>query len=206
VRFRGRTCGFAVEAGRSEATDSVSLHVTKLAEPPSVPAASRGLVSGSAGGLAVELASEFRHLWPTCVPGFFKDRRDIGVGEEALPTLRIPVEEHPDPALLIGIAKGLRTLGPMLLSLLKACGCEDTPPTVEILDLRRRQKQLSPPLWEVSSRTCDLARDYRAPHVLVLIQAGGRSPVAGDEPSLAAHLRIEEHELQTGGRKGSMRR
>jgi hypothetical protein len=57
--------------------------------------------------LAVELAGELRDLWPTCVPGFLKDRRDLGVRDEVLPALRIPVEEHPDPALLIGIAKGL---------------------------------------------------------------------------------------------------
>jgi hypothetical protein len=57
--------------------------------------------------LAVELAGELRDLWPTCVPGFLKDRRDLGVRDEVLPALRIPVEEHPDPALLIGIAKGV---------------------------------------------------------------------------------------------------
>jgi hypothetical protein len=83
------------------------------------PATSRGPTRRL--GLAVKLASEFRHLWPTCVPGFLKNRRDLGVGEEVLPALRIPVEEHPDPALLIGVAKGVRTLGPVLLSLLKAC-------------------------------------------------------------------------------------
>jgi hypothetical protein len=83
------------------------------------PAASR--VSSGVWGLAVELTGGFRDLWLTCVPGFLKDRRDLGVGEEVLPALRIPVEEHPDPALLIGIAKGVRTLGPVLLSLLKTC-------------------------------------------------------------------------------------
>jgi hypothetical protein len=57
--------------------------------------------------LAVELAGELRDLWPTCVPGFLKDRRDLGVRDEVLPALRIPVEEHPDPTLLIGIAKGV---------------------------------------------------------------------------------------------------
>jgi len=72
-------------------------------------------------GLAVELAGELRNLWPTCVPGFLKDRRDLGIGDEVLPALRIPVEEHPDPALLIGIAEDVRTLGSVLLSLLKTC-------------------------------------------------------------------------------------
>jgi hypothetical protein len=49
-----------------------------------------------------ELAVELRDLWPTCVPGFLKDRRHLGVRDEVLPALRIPVGEHPDPALLIG--------------------------------------------------------------------------------------------------------
>jgi hypothetical protein len=74
------------------------------------------------GELAVELAGELRYLWPTCVPGLLKDGRDLGVGDEVLPALRIPIEEHPDPALLIGIVKDVRTLGAVLLSLLKACG------------------------------------------------------------------------------------
>jgi hypothetical protein len=50
------------------------------------------------------------------------DRRDLGVGKEALPALLIPVEDHPDPVVLIGIAKDERTLGPVLLSLLSALG------------------------------------------------------------------------------------
>jgi hypothetical protein len=78
--------------------------------------------SGLGLGLAVELAGDLRNLWPTCVPGFLKDRRDFGIGDEVLPALRIPVEQHPDPALLIGIAEDVRTLGPVLLSLLKARG------------------------------------------------------------------------------------
>ena len=74
------------------------------------------------GYLAVQRAGELRNLWPRRVPGFLKDRRDLGVGDEVLPAFLIPVEEHPNPALLIGIAKDVRTLGPVLLSLLKACG------------------------------------------------------------------------------------
>jgi hypothetical protein len=56
------------------------------------------------------------------VPGFLKDRGDLGVGDEVLKALLIPVEEHPDPVVLIGIAKDGRTLGPVLLSLLSAFG------------------------------------------------------------------------------------
>ena len=55
--------------------------------------------------LGVVLAAELRRLGPTFVPGFLKDRRDLGVGDEVLPARRIPVEEHPDPVALIGIAK-----------------------------------------------------------------------------------------------------
>src|SRR5437763_7294906 len=72
--------------------------------------------------LGVVLAAEPRRLGPTFVPGFLKDRRDLGVGDEVLPALRIPVEEHPDPVVLIGIAKHGRTLRTVLLPLLSALG------------------------------------------------------------------------------------
>jgi hypothetical protein len=84
------------------------------------PAASRGPIRGL--GLGVVLAAELRRLGPTFVPGFLNDRRDLGVGEEALKALLIPVKEHPDPVVLIGIAKDGRTLGAVLLSLLSALG------------------------------------------------------------------------------------
>ncbi len=35
----------------------------------------------------------------------WKYRRDLGVGDEALPALLVPVEDHPDPVLLVGIAE-----------------------------------------------------------------------------------------------------
>src|SRR5439155_8922672 len=109
-------------------------------------------------GLGAVLAAERRRLGPTLVPGFLNDRRDLGVGEEVLKALLIPVEEHPDPVVLIGIAKDGRTLGPVLLSLPSALGREDFQEAVEILDLCRCQNHLTPPLWEVSSRHCDIAR------------------------------------------------
>src|SRR5947209_13062811 len=40
--------------------------------------------------LGVVLAAELRRLGPTFVPGFLKDRRDLGVGDEVLPALGIP--------------------------------------------------------------------------------------------------------------------
>jgi hypothetical protein len=73
-------------------------------------------------GLGVALAGELRRLQPTLVPGFLNDRRDLGVGEEVLQALLIPVVEHPDPVVLIRIAKDGHTLGPVLLSLLSALG------------------------------------------------------------------------------------
>ena len=54
--------------------------------------------------LGVELAGELRNLWPTCVPSLLKDGRYLGIGDEALPALHVPIEEHPDTAFLIGIA------------------------------------------------------------------------------------------------------
>ena len=48
--------------------------------------------------------------------------QDLRVADEALPALRVPIEEHPDPVFLIGIAKHSRALGPVLLSLLGALG------------------------------------------------------------------------------------
>jgi len=86
------------------------------------PAATTAAECDRESRLAVELAGDLRNLWPTCVPGFLKDGRDFGIGDEVLPALRIPVEQHPDPALLIGIAEDMRTVGPVLLSLLKARG------------------------------------------------------------------------------------
>ena len=73
-------------------------------------------------GLGVVLAAELRRLRLTFVPGFFKDRRDLRVGDEVLKARLIPVEEHPDPVARIWIAKDGRTLGPVLLSLLSALG------------------------------------------------------------------------------------
>jgi hypothetical protein len=79
-----------------------------------------GSILGS--GLRVVLAAELGRLGPTLVPGFLNDRWDVGVGEELVKTLLIPVKEHPDPVVLIGIAKDCCTLGPVLLSLLSALG------------------------------------------------------------------------------------
>src|SRR2546422_8293068 len=88
--------------------------------PPNVRAPGASVCGGL--GLGVVLAAELRRLGPTFVPGFLNYRRDLGVGEEVLKALLIPVKEHPDAVVLIGIAKDGRTLGPVLLSLLSALG------------------------------------------------------------------------------------
>ena len=72
--------------------------------------------------LGVVLAPELRCLGSTFVPSFLKDRRDLRVGDEVLPARRIPVEEHPDPVVLIGVAKHGRTLRTVLLPFLSALG------------------------------------------------------------------------------------
>ena len=51
-------------------------------------------------GLGVILAAELCRLGPALVPGLLNDRRDLGVGEEALEALLVPVEDHPDPVVL----------------------------------------------------------------------------------------------------------
>src|SRR5262249_40096252 len=86
--------------------------------------ASTGLTIPDSGVwlLSVVLADELRELGPTLYPGFLKNRRDVGVGGEVLPALLIPVENHPDPVVLIGIAKDGCTLGPVLLPLRSALG------------------------------------------------------------------------------------
>src|SRR5690242_19172476 len=72
-----------------------------------------------------ELAGELRGLRPALVPGLLHDRRDVGVGDEALPALLVPVENRPDPIGLGRIAEDQRALGPVLLALLGALGGED---------------------------------------------------------------------------------
>ena len=57
--------------------------------------------------------------------GLLHDRRDLGVGHEALPTLLVPVEHDPDAVVLGGVAEDERALGAVLLALLGAVGRED---------------------------------------------------------------------------------
>lgn len=59
--------------------------------------------------LRVVLAAELRRLGPTFVPGFLKDRRDLGVGDEvlpALPTTSAPAATPPVTAADYGRSAG----------------------------------------------------------------------------------------------------
>jgi hypothetical protein len=94
--------------------------------------------------LGVVLAAEHGRLRPTFVPGFLKDRRDLGVGDKFCQP-----DSSQSKSILIGISKDGRALGAVLLSLLSAFRCEDFTNSVEILDLRRCQDHLFPPMWKV---------------------------------------------------------
>src|SRR6266545_2874953 len=96
--------------------------------------------------LGVVLAAEPRGLGAALVPGFLQDRGDVRVRDEALPTVGIPVEEHPDPVGLVRIAEDCRALATVLPALLGALGREDAQEAVEIFDLCRCQDHLVPPL------------------------------------------------------------
>src|SRR4249919_3231131 len=88
-------------------------------------------------GLGVEVAAERRSLGPTLVSGLLHDRGDVRVGDEALPAFLVPVEDHPDPVVFVGVAKDVRTLRPVLLPLLGALRGEDLHEAVVILERRR---------------------------------------------------------------------
>jgi predicted dithiol-disulfide oxidoreductase (DUF899 family) len=62
--------------------------------------------------LGVVLAGELSHLGPALEPSLLEERRELGIGHEALIALLVPIENHPDPLVVIGIAKDVRTLGP----------------------------------------------------------------------------------------------
>src|SRR5579884_303054 len=95
------------------------------------------IVSRMTSLLRVVAAAELRHLRPALVAGFLQDRRDLGVGSKALPPLEIPVEDHPDSVVFVGIAEHERALRAVLLALLGTLRREDICEAVEILDRRR---------------------------------------------------------------------
>src|SRR3954452_20653623 len=83
------------------------------------------------------------HLGPALVTGLPHDRPDLGIGSEALEALRVPVEDHPDAVVLVGVAEDERALRPVLASLLGALRREDVGEAVEVLDLRGCQEHVS---------------------------------------------------------------
>ena len=72
--------------------------------------------------LRVGLSGGLCRLGPTLQSRLLKDGWHLGIGQEVVVALFVQVEDHPDPIVLIGIAKHARTLGPVLLSLLSALG------------------------------------------------------------------------------------
>src|SRR6266508_1903726 len=92
--------------------------------------------------LGVVPPAELRRLRPVLVPSFLHDRRDLGVGDEALPAGLVPVEQHPDPALLVGITEDGRTLRPVQSALLGSLGGKDLLEALVVLDGRRCQDHL----------------------------------------------------------------
>src|SRR5438270_13455325 len=95
--------------------------------------------------LRLVAAAELRHLRPALVSGLLHDRWDVGIGGEALPAVEIPVEDHPDPISLVGVAEHERALRAVLLTLLSTFGREDTREAVEVLDRGRCQEHPGPP-------------------------------------------------------------
>src|SRR5947208_3017571 len=135
--------------------------------------------------LGVEVGAELRPLGPALVPGLLHDRGDGGVGDEALPAVFVPVEDRPDPVVLVGVAKDVRALGPMLLPLLGALGREDLHEAVVVLEPRRCQDHLSAPPWlSASSVDVDGAASMRP---------GGNSPHRANALSGASEGRSGSH-------------
>src|SRR4051794_6978168 len=93
--------------------------------------------------LGVVLAAQLRGLRLALVSGFLHDRRGLWVGREALESIHVPIEDHPDPVALTGIAINGRSLGTVLLALLSTLGREDLGEAVEILNLGRQQNHFS---------------------------------------------------------------
>jgi len=111
-----------------------------------------------------------------------KHRREIGVGDEVLPVLLIPVEEHPDPTVLIGIAKTVEPLDP-------CCFRVSTLLVEKIFIQRSKSSTLdvarinSPPSWyfERSSDSLRFGR-YRGFDGTHLAETSATSPVIGGGP------------------------
>src|ERR671937_236968 len=117
------------------------------------------------GRLGVEPADELGHLGPALVARLLHDRRDLGVGGEALPPLQVPVEDDPDPVFLVRVAEDGRALRAVQLALLGALRRVDLHEPVAVLDRRSCQDHL---VLLSSCASPDAIEDESAP--------GGQSP------------------------------
>src|SRR3954454_22535041 len=84
-------------------------------------------------------------LGPSLMTRLLHDRRHLGVRDEALPALLVPVEEHPDAVAFVRVAEHLRALRAVLAALVGALGREDLHEAVELFDLGRCQNHPNPP-------------------------------------------------------------
>src|SRR3954447_7128625 len=139
------------------------------------------IVSRMTSLLGLVAAAELRHLRPALVPGLLHDRRDLRVGGEALPALEIPIEDHPDAIVLVGVAEHERALRAVLPALLGTLGGEDIREAIEVLDRGRRQEHPGPPYVSGVSERRRGWREY------VLEGARGTSGNCPIDGSLAEH-------------------
>src|SRR5947209_1254146 len=106
----------------SASGSSSSQRTTYWRRCPPGPAQGRAVPFGAARPgqemLGAILATELRGARLSYMPGRLNDGRDLRVGQEALEAFLVPVEDHPNPVGLRGIAKDGRAFGPVLLSLI----------------------------------------------------------------------------------------
>src|SRR5262249_23623892 len=100
----------------------------------------RGVTQLLTGLLCGVVAGHLRRLGLAGVPGLLQDRRHLGIGDEALPTLLVPLEDYPDAGLVIGIGQDGGAGRAVLLALGEARAREDADEAVEVLYRGRRQQ------------------------------------------------------------------
>src|SRR3954453_559352 len=79
------------------------------------------------------------------VAGVLQDRGHLGVGDEVLPALLVPVEDGPHAVVLAGVAEHRRTLRAVHRTLLSALLAEHPQELVDIGDGRRDEDHLGSP-------------------------------------------------------------
>src|SRR5690242_4105886 len=92
---------------------------------------SRRLSPVPSGVVPAAVHGGLRHV---LVTRLLDDRRNLGVRDEALPALGVPVEDHPDAVVLVRVAEDGRALRAVLLALLGALRREDLEEAVHVLD------------------------------------------------------------------------